>query len=67
MTAIAGEWRPKKYVDRGRTLRWEQSLSEATMAAMDAGEVFTLMGADGKPYSLVLKDSYGTIREKQVT
>lgn len=30
---------------------------------MDGGEVFTLLDADGREYSKVLKDSYGTIRE----
>jgi hypothetical protein len=58
-----GVWRAKEYSDNGRTLLWGKSLSEEESKAMDGGEVFTLLDADGREYSKVLKDSYGTIRE----
>ena len=30
------------------------------------GETFTLLDADGNPFSRVLMDSYGQIREKRI-
>jgi hypothetical protein len=62
-SAEPGTCQPKTYFDNGRTVEWGKDLSEETLAAMDGGEVFTLLDPDGKPYSRLLRDAYGTQRE----
>ena len=58
-----GEYKPKDYQYRGRTLKWGKSLTAEQMKAMDVGEIFLLCRKDGSPYNLALRDSYGQIRE----
>ncbi len=36
------------------------------MDLLKQGEIFTLLDEDGDPYCLVLRDSFGTIREKEM-
>lgn len=62
----SSRWAPKQYFDNGRTLRWGLDLSSETMASMRIGEIFTLLDADGDPFSRVLMDSYDQIREESV-
>jgi len=61
------EWKPKLYFDEGRTLRWSENLSEETKAALERGEVFTLLGENGEPYTQVLMDSWGSIKERPLS
>ena len=63
MGSMTTTWKPKTYHDDGRTLKWEDSLTPEQEQAMQGGEVFTLLDAEGTPHSIVLKDSYGQIRE----
>jgi hypothetical protein len=56
-------YRPKTYFDAGRTVEWGKDLSQEVVAAMDAGEIFTLLDASGRPHARLLKDSYGTLRQ----
>jgi hypothetical protein len=58
------EYKPKEYFFNERTLDWGRSLSHEEMHALQDGEVFILLGKDGKPYSQLLMDSYGEIRER---
>jgi hypothetical protein len=60
------QWEPKEYHDHGRVLQWGQDLTGEQKAALRGGEVFTLLNESGEPHSIVLMDSYGTIREKRV-
>ncbi len=61
---MAIAYNPKEYFFKGKTLRWGKDLSLGQMKALRKGEVFILLGKDGKPHSRVLMDSYGTIRER---
>lgn len=61
------EWNPKEYHNEGKTLEWGKDLTEEQSAAMREGEIFTLLDEKGKPYSIVLMDSYDTIREKPIS
>lgn len=54
------------YTDKGRTTSWREDLGPVRMQAMADREIFTLLGPDGKPYAKLLRDSYGTIREKRL-
>ena len=60
------EYQPKKYFSKARTLKWGENLTPKQMKALRAGEVFTLLDADGKRYKMILMDSYNTIREKAI-
>jgi len=57
---------PKEYFHEGRTLTWGKDLSSKQMKALREREVFILLGEDGKPYSQVLMDSCGQIRERNL-
>lgn len=59
------DYNPKEYFDNGRTLNWAENIPQDYMEGMNNGEVFTLLDIEGNPYSQVLKDSYGTIRERR--
>ena len=61
------EYQPKKYFSKARTLKWGENLTPKQMKALRSGEVFTLLGEDGKPYKMILMDSFNTIREKAIT
>ena len=61
---MSDEWKPKEHFDNGRTVLWGKHLSRGTIAALDAGEIFTLLDQKGKPCSTILKDSFGTLRER---
>ena len=54
------------YSDNGKTLDWGKDISEENMELLNDGEIFTLLKYDGEPHSLILKDSYGVIREMGV-
>ncbi len=45
-------------------LNWGEDIPSNIMEALRRGETATLNDKDGNPYSRVLMDSYGTIREK---
>lgn len=60
-------WCPKRYWHNGRLLEWGKGLSSEQKFALRRGEVFTLRDRSGTPYSLVLMDSYGAIRENRFT
>lgn len=47
-------------------LRWGEDIPAEAMQALRRGETAMLHDADGNPYSRVLMDSYGTIRETRV-
>ncbi len=60
-------WKPKDYFDAGRTLTWGNDIAAHEMDAMDAGEIFTLIAADGvTPHARVTRDSAGVIREEEI-
>lgn len=54
------------YRDEGRTLSWGEDIGPERMKAMEGREIFTLLGPDGKPHSKILRDFFGTIREKRI-
>ena len=60
------KWNPKEYFSKKRTLTWDKDLTSKQMDALKKGEVFILLGEDGKPYSRVLMDSYDQIRERNL-
>ena len=45
-------------------LRWGEDIPKDVMSALCNGETAVLHDPDGKPYSIVVKDCYGQIREK---
>lgn len=49
------------------TLKWGEDIPPEIMEAMRNGQTAILLGEDGKPYSWVMMDYFGTIREKQLT
>lgn len=55
-------WQPKNYFDNGRTIAHDADLSTEDLAALDAGEILTLLDERGLPSRRLLKDSYGTLR-----
>lgn len=57
---------PKRYDDRGRTVKWGEDLSEETMISMRDGEVFILLDKEGKPYKKLLLDHYNQLRESAI-
>ena len=59
-------YQPKNYFSKGRTFEWEKNLTPEQMEALRSGEVFILLGADGKPFKRILMDSYNTIRERDL-
>ena len=60
------EYQPKNYYSKGRTFEWGKDLTSAQMKALRKGEVFILLGADGKPLKRILMDSYNQIRERDL-
>ena len=52
--------------NNGKTLEWGKDISEENMDLLKQGEVFTLLDEDGEPHCLILKDSFGTIIEKEM-
>ncbi len=51
----------RAHFDNGRTIKWGDP---APLDDLCKGEIFTLLDAEGLPVSKVLRDRYGTIREK---
>jgi hypothetical protein len=47
------------------TKRWKEPLSQEMMQALQNSETIELLNQNNKPYSLLLMDHYGTIREKK--
>jgi len=60
------KWNPKKYFFKGRTFTWGKILTQEQIKALKKGEMFTLLGKDGEPYSEVFMDSYNQIREQRI-
>lgn len=60
------EYQPKEYFTKGRTLEWGKDLTPKQMKALKKGEVFILLGEDGKPHCRILMDSYNQIRERNL-
>ena len=50
----------------GGTLEWGQNIPAEKLRALDAGELFVLMDQTGQPHSLIMRDLFGTIREKRI-
>jgi len=48
-------------------LKWGENIPEHVMIALHNGETAILRDSNGNPYSLVLIDYFGTIREKRIT
>lgn len=61
------EYQPKKYFSKARTLEWGKNLTPKQMKALKKGEVFVLLGKDGKRLKRILMDSYNQIRERDLT
>ncbi|KKN17638.1 hypothetical protein LCGC14_0963900 [marine sediment metagenome] len=56
---------PKKYYDLGRTLQCGSIATKETMDSMTKGEVFIVLGPDGKtPMLIACMDSYNQVRER---
>ena len=51
--------------NKGWTLEWGKDLSEETKVALKNREIFTLLDKEGKPYSLILMDSFRQLREQK--
>ena len=60
------KYKQKTYRYNGRSARWGEDLGPERMAALGDGEVILLLGENGEPYSWLLKDSYGKLRERPV-
>jgi len=60
------KWNPKDYFFKGRTFEWDKDLTSKQMKALKKGEVFILLGEDGKPLARILMDSYNQIRERNL-
>ena len=60
------EYQPKNYFSKDRKLEWGKDLTPKQMKALRKGECFKLLDKDGKPYKMILMDSYNTIREKAI-
>ena len=60
------EYKPKEYFCKFRTVT-EGCMSKEISLAMENGEVFIGLDKNHKPQHKVLKDSYGTIREKKIS
>lgn len=60
------EYQPKKHYSKGRTFEWGKDLTPKQMKALRKGEVFVLLGEDGKPFKRILMDSYNQIRERNL-
>lgn len=58
------EYSPKSHEDKGRTVESGRPLTPEEMQALRAGEILTVLSEDRSPYSRLLMDSYGTIREQ---
>lgn len=48
------------------TLEWGKDIPKDVLKALDDGETATLLGEDREPYSIILKDQFGTIREQRI-
>lgn len=59
-------YQPKEHFSKGGTFEWGKDLTLKQMRSLRKGEVFILLGEDGKPYSRVLMDSYNQIRERNL-
>lgn len=49
-----------------RTLQWGKDISPENMKLLRSGRSFLLLDKHGRPYSIVLMDTFGTIREALV-
>lgn len=45
------------------TLKWGEDIPKDVLEALDNGETAILLDEDGAPFSILLKDYFGTIRE----
>jgi len=59
-------YQPKEYFYKNRTFKWGEDLTPLQIRALKKGEVFVLLGKNGKPHSRILMDSYNQIRERHV-
>ncbi|MCK4792091.1 MAG: hypothetical protein KAV87_50650 [Desulfobacteraceae bacterium] len=60
------EYQPKNYFSKDRKFEWGKDLTPKQMKALRKGEVFVLLGEDGKPSKRILMDSYNQIRERDL-
>ena len=61
------EYQPKNYFSKDRAIEWGKDLTRRQMKALRKGEVFKLLNKDGKPFKMILMDSYNMLREKAIT
>ena len=48
------------------TLKWGEDIPKDILEALERGEVALLNDEQGNPYSTILKDQFGTIREQRI-
>jgi len=61
------EYQPKKYFSKDRAIEWGKDLTMEQRKALTKGEVFKLLDKNGKPFKMLLMDSYNILREKAIT
>lgn len=55
-----------QYRYTGRTTNWGDDLSEENKRALDDAELVVLLDRDSNPHSTLLRDGFGTLREKKL-
>lgn len=60
------EYQPKKYFSKDRAIKLGKDLTPKQMKALRKGEVFKILGKNGKPFKMILMDSYNMLREKAI-
>lgn len=48
------------------TIQWGNDIPGIVMHALRLGETATRLGEDGQPEAIILMDTYGTIREREL-
>ncbi len=66
MEASSGIDDREQYRYTGRTTNWGDDLSAENKQALNDAEIVVLLDRDGKPYSTLLRDGFGTLREKRL-
>ena len=53
------------YRDSGKTLSWDQPLSDDDIGTLRNREFLSIAGKDGGEYGYLIMDNDGTVREKR--
>ena len=48
------------------TTKWGEDLGEEQKKALESGQSVLLLNPQGEPHSVLIKDYYGTIRERKI-